>query len=287
MPAKGKPESLRVTQGTTTGSAAGSSGRPAPDGSCLTFNHTCFARQLGLRDIQWGNSRNLIRVILESQSPLVIISALHLVHGEVGPLQVLLLSVKFALAQPAGAADLGGLLLVVGVVRVLEVLGHGRVSGHAAGLAVPVTEHMFLGAVVPLEGALAATQEYEEQYGRHAQQGHSPYNAPDDGTCIGLLRRDLAAPNERVVREFWVGKDRWKGVCQCSGGRRRDEVRKTRTVKAKGKGRTPGPQPQKSPPKHWKALPINSGMQFQTWNNTTQEENDWRDSTGIVFVSVH
>lgn len=46
-------------------------GRPKPaapppafswqDGSCLTFNHECFARQLGLRESQWGNRRNLIR----------------------------------------------------------------------------------------------------------------------------------------------------------------------------------------------------------------------------------
>lgn len=44
-------------------------GRPEPaapppafswqDGSCLTFNHECFARQLGLGEIQWGNSGNL------------------------------------------------------------------------------------------------------------------------------------------------------------------------------------------------------------------------------------
>lgn len=30
------------------------------DGSCLTFNRECFARQLGLGEIQWGNSWNLI-----------------------------------------------------------------------------------------------------------------------------------------------------------------------------------------------------------------------------------
>lgn len=45
-------------------------GRPKPaapppafswqDGSCLTFNHECLARQLGLGEIQRGNSRNLI-----------------------------------------------------------------------------------------------------------------------------------------------------------------------------------------------------------------------------------
>lgn len=140
-------------------------------GCCMPLHVPLFLRNdraVGLRDHVVGYLG--LRVILESQSPLVIISALRLVHSEIGPLQVLLLSVKIALArlEPPGAADLGRLLLVVRVVGVLEVLGDGRVRGQAAGLAIPVTEHVFLGAVVPLEGALAAAQEYEEQYGRHA-----------------------------------------------------------------------------------------------------------------------
>ena len=119
-------------------------------------------RAVGLRDHVVGYLR--FRVILESQSPLVKISALPLVHSEIGPLQVLGLGFKIALArlETSGAADLGGFLLVVRVIRVLQVLGDGRVSGQAAGLAVAVSEHVFLGAVVSLEGALAAAQEYEE-----------------------------------------------------------------------------------------------------------------------------
>lgn len=70
-----------------------------------------------------------------------------------------------------------------------------------------------------------------------------------------LLLRDLMAPSWRVVREVWVGKDRWKGVCQCSGGRRcicagadfflrKDEVRETRKEKQRGKEGPPDPNPQ-------------------------------------------
>lgn len=211
-------------------------------------------RAVGLRDHIIGYLR--FRVVLESQSPLVIISALSFVHSEIGPLQVLLLAVKIAVArlEPSGASDLGGFLLVVRVVGVLQVLGDGRVGGQAAGLAVPVSEHVFLGAVVSFEGALAAAQEYEEQYGSHAQQGDSTHSAPDGGACIVLLLRDLLGLSCRDVREVWVGKDRWKGVCQCSGGRRcvcagadfffflrKDEVRETRTEKQRGKEGPPAP----------------------------------------------
>lgn len=176
-------------------------------------------RAVGLRDHIVGYL--LFGIVLEGQSPLVIISALAFVHSEIGPLQVLLLGVKVALArlEASGSADLGGLLLVVRIVRVLQVLGDGRVGGEAAGLTVAVTEHMLLGAVVTFEGVLAAAQEYEEQYGRHTQQGNSPHSAPDGGTCIVLLLR-VRFLRWKVLREFWVGKDRWKGVCQCSGGRR-------------------------------------------------------------------
>lgn len=236
-------------------------------GCCMPLHIPLFLRNdraVGLRDHIVGYLR--FRVILESQSPLVIISALSFVHSEIGPLQVLLLGVKIALAclKASGAADLGGFLLVVRVVRVLQVLGDGRVGGQAPGLTIPISKHMFLGAVVTFEGVLAAAQEYEEQYGRHTQQGNSPHSAPDGGTCIVLLLRDLRVPRCRVLREFWVGKDRWKGVCQCSGGRRcvcagadffffrKDEVRETRTEKQRGKegpsgATTKHPQTQRSP----------------------------------------
>ena len=80
---------------------------------------------------------------------------------------------------------------------------------------------MFLGAVVTLEGALPTPQEYEEEGGSHPQQDDSPHSTADGGPSTVLLLRDLTAPRWWVVREFWVGKDRWEGtVCQCSGGRR-------------------------------------------------------------------
>lgn len=192
-------------------------------GCCMPLHIPLFLRNdraVGLRDHIVGYLR--FRVILESQSPLVIISAFSFVHSEVGPLQVLLLGVKIAIARlkPSGAADLGRFLLVVRVIWVLQVLGDGRVGGQAAGFAVAVSKHVFFGAVVTFEGALAAAQEYEEQYSRNDHQGDSPNSATDGGTWIVLLLRDLTACRWRVVREFWVGKDRWKGVCQCSGGRR-------------------------------------------------------------------
>lgn len=161
-------------------------------------------------------------VVLEGQSPLVVVPALAFVHREIGPLQVLLLGVEVALAglEAAGSADLGRLLLVVRVVRVLQVLGDGRVGGQPPGFAVAVAEHVLLGAVVTFEGVLAAAQEYEEQDGRQDQKGHPPNSAPDRGLSTVRLPRDLGVLGWWVVREFWVGKDRWKGVCQCSGGRR-------------------------------------------------------------------
>lgn len=112
-------------------------------------------RAIGLRDHVVGYLR--FRVILESQSPLIVISALPFVHSKIGPLQVLWFVVKIALArfEPSSAADLSRLLLVVWVLWVLQVFGHRGVGGQAAGLAVPVPEHVFLGAVVSLEGTLA------------------------------------------------------------------------------------------------------------------------------------
>lgn len=202
-------------------------------------------------------------VVLEGQSPLVVVPALAFVHREIGPLQVLLLGVEVALAglEAAGSADLGRLLLVVRVVRVLQVLGDGRVGGQPPGFAVAVAEHVLLGAVVTFEGVLAAAQEYEEQDGRQDQKGHPPNSAPDCGLSTVRLPRDLGVLGWRVVREFWVGKDRWKGVCQCSGGRRCNcagadfffffflssgKMKGDKDGKAKGKGQDP-PHPAGAP----------------------------------------
>lgn len=192
------------------GCGAGDAGRWGTKGClvwlfCMPLHIPLFLRNdraVGLRDHIVGYFR--FRVILEGQSPLVIISALPFIHSEIGPLQVLCFGVKIALAglEPSGAANLGGLLLVVRVVWVLQVLGHRRVSGQTAGLAVAVPEHVFLGAVVSLEGALAAAQEYEEQYGRHAQQGYSPHSAPDGGAGIVRLLLDLTGLIWLVVRDF-------------------------------------------------------------------------------------
>lgn len=232
-------------------------------------------RTIGLRDhiVDYFG----FRVVLETQSPLVVLSALPLVHGKVGPLQVLRFGVKIAIAglKPSGAANLGGLLLVVRVIRVRQVLGLGRVGRQAARLAVPVPEGMLFGVVVSLEGALAAAQEYEEQYGRHAQQGYSPYSTPDDNTCTVLLLLDPMVI-WWVGREVWVGKDRWKGVSQCSGGRkcicagaifffffRKDDVRETRTEKQRGKEGGPTPT-QQTPTAHKSPSDIVQGSDTNT-----------------------
>lgn len=177
-------------------------------------------RTVGLRDHIIGYLG--FRVILEGQSPVIVISAFSFIHCKIRPLQVLLFAIEVALARlkPAGSADLCRFLLVVRVVRVLQVLGDGRVSGQPAGFAVAVSKHVLLGAVVTFEGVLAAAQEYEEQDGRQDQKGHPPNSAPDCSLSTVRLPWDLGVLGWRVVREFWVGKDRWKGVCQCSGGRR-------------------------------------------------------------------
>lgn len=184
-------------------------------GCCMPLHVPLFLRNdrtIGLRDHIVGYLR--FWLILEAQSPLVVFSALPLIHSEVRSLQVLRFGIKITLTclKPSSGADLSGFLLVIGVLRVLQAFGHGRVVWQATGLAVPIPKHVLLGAVVSLEGALAAAKEHEEQCGRHAQQDNSPHSAPDGGTCIVLLLRDLTAPGYRVVREFWVGKDRWKGV---------------------------------------------------------------------------
>lgn len=209
-------------------------------------------RTVGLRDHIIGYLG--FRVVLEGQSPLVVISALSFIHCEIGPLQVFLFGVEVALAclEPAGSADLCRFLLVVWVVRVLQVLGDGRVSGQPTGFAVAVSKHVLLGAVVTFEGVLAAAQEYEEQDGRQDQKGHPPNSAPDCSLSTVWLPWDLGVLGWRVVREFWVGKDRWKGVCQCSGGRRcvcagaefffflsSGKMKGDKDGKAKGKGQVP------------------------------------------------
>lgn len=209
-------------------------------------------RTVGLRDHVVGYLG--FRVVLEGQSPLVVIPALSLIHCEIGPLQVFLLAVEVTLAclEPAGSADLCRFLLIVRVVRVLQVLGNGGMSGQPAGFAVAVSENVLLGAVVTFEGVLAAAQEYEEQDGRQDQKGHPPNSAPDGSLSTVRLPRGVGFLGW-VVREFWVGKDRWKGVCQCSGGRRcvcagaesffnfrKDEGRQGRKSKGKRTG-TPHP----------------------------------------------
>lgn len=223
-------------------------------GRCMPLHVPLFLRNdrtIGLRDHIVGYFG--FRVVLEGQSPLVVISALSFIHCEIGPLQVLLLGVEVALAclEPAGSADLSRFLLIVRVVWVLQVLGDGRVSGWTAGFAVAVSEHVLLGAVVAFECVLAAAQEYEEQDGRQDQKGHPPNSTPDGSLSTVWLLRGVGFLGW-VDREFWVGKDRWKGVCQCSGGRRcvcagadsflsLGKMKGDKDGKAKGKGQEPPP----------------------------------------------
>lgn len=148
---------------------------------------------------------------------------------------------------------------------------------------------MLLGAVVPLEGAAAATQENEEQYARQDHQAYSHHSAPDYGSWY--RRVPSGALGCRVVREVWVGKDRWKGVCQCSGGRRckcagaifffffpkqkKGDVRETRTEKQKGK--------EGSPPNHIVASNVSedSYMQFETRTDMTLTPHPYPQSNKV------
>lgn len=223
-------------------------------GRCMPLHVPLFLRNdrtVGLRDhiVSYLG----FRVVLEGQSPLVVISALYFIHCEIGPLQVLLLGVEVTLAclEPAGSADLCRFLLIVRVVRILQVLGDGGMSGQPASFAVAVSENVLLGVVVTLEGVLAAAQEYVEQDGCQDQKGHPPNSATDGSLSTVLLLRGVRRLG-CVDRGVWVGKDRWKGVCQCSGGRRcvcagaesflsLGKMKGDKDGKAKGKGQDPPP----------------------------------------------
>lgn len=128
-------------------------------GRCMPLHIPLFLRNdrtVGLRDHIVGYLG--FGVILEGQSPLIIIPALSFIHCEIGPLQVFLLGVELALAclEPAGSADLCRFLLVVRVIWVVQVLGDRGVSRQPPGFAVAVSKHVLLGAVVTFEGLLAA-----------------------------------------------------------------------------------------------------------------------------------
>lgn len=161
-------------------------------------------------------------VVLESESPFVVIATFAFVYGEIGSLQILGVAVEIPIAalETAGAADLCRFLFIVRIVGVLQVLGHGWMGGHTASLAVSVAKHVLFGAVVALEGALATPQEEDEQRDGGDQQSNAADRAADGSPGTVVLQRDLAVLRRREVREFWEGKDRWKGrVCQCSGGK--------------------------------------------------------------------
>lgn len=173
----------------------------------------------------------LLGVILESKCPFVVgfSAGFALIHREVRPLGVLLVLVGTGPVFPfhsgaivifvlvAVAAQRAGFFLVVRIVRILKILGHGWVMLRDSRLAVPVAVDVLLGAVVALESVSPVTEHHKDDHGHHYDQRGSAHHAPNHGGGDGRMRHGCARWR-RGVGEFWVGKDRWKGeqasVCE-------------------------------------------------------------------------
>lgn len=77
---------------------------------------------------------------------------------------------------------------------------------------------MLLGGVVAFEGPLPTPKKVDEQHNANDQYNQATNTTPYGSTGNGwLLVIGLSAMV--IFGDFWVGKDRWKGVCQCSGGK--------------------------------------------------------------------